>query len=384
MSLLRERGIRWSLLLALWTGPVLYWTVQAWIYSMRVGKPFDWGRIFSGELIYCYLWVGFTPLIFRLGRRFPIGHDRWRRNIWIHLAAGAGFAVMHRLISIAILRNFLPQYRNRPLSTQMMEMMAYDYGIGIYWITLSLGFAIDYYRRYRAEELRSAQLETQLAQAQLQALKTQLQPHFLFNTLNTISALVGEDPEAAERMIARLSELLRISLDNAGTQETSLRQELEFLQRYVDIESIRFEDRLEVSFDVPGETLDASVPNLILQPLVENAIRHGIAPRPAGGRVSIQSRKDEGRLVVTVSDNGCGRRGQVQEGVGIGSTRKRLERLYGKDHQFELKDLAEGGFEVVLGIPFRLAAATTDGEDSYTNRRRREAGAQTGSPAFAD
>ena len=379
-----KRGTRWSFLIALWSGPVVYWTVQAWINSVRYHKPFDWGRIFSGEVVYCYLWVAFTPLVFALGRRFPIGQDGWRRSILVHLAASAVFSFSHRLILLSIVRNFIPAYRERPMSVQLMEMMAYDYGIGIYWITLSLGFAVDYYRRYRAEELRSARLETQLAQAQLQALKMQLQPHFLFNTLNTISAMVQDDPEGAERMIARLSELLRISLDSAGTQETSLKQELDFVQRYLDIELIRFEDRLRVHLDVSDDTLDAQVPNLVLQPLVENAIRHGIAPKASGGTVTIRSRRNADQLVVEVADDGCGRRGEIMEGVGLGSTRQRLERLYGSNHRFELRDPPDGGLQVVLTIPYSRRAATTNGEDSYIDRRRREAGSQTGAPAFTD
>src|SRR5262249_5377631 len=160
---------------------------------------------------------------------------------------------------------------------------------------------VEYYARYQEGRVRASRLETRLAQAQLNALKMQLHPHFLFNTLHSISSLVNEDPEAAEAMIARFSELLRLSLENTGAEEVPLSQEVEFIERYLEIEQIRFEDRLHIHFDIDPQTLDARVPNLILQPLVENAIRHGIAEN-SGGRVEVRSRLVEGKLLLQVLD----------------------------------------------------------------------------------
>jgi two-component system LytT family sensor kinase len=189
--------------------------------------------------------------------------------------------------------------------------------------------------------LKASQLQAQLAQSQLQALKMQLHPHFLFNTLHAISSLMRRDVEAAERMIARLSDLLRLTLENVGAQETSLRQELEFLERYLEIEQTRFRDRLQVKMEIEPETLDARVPNLILQPLVENAVRHGVTPHAGPGLI-----------------NGAGlpdaRRAQIKEGVGWANTRARLEQLYGADHLFDLSNRDEGGLVVSLTIPFRV------------------------------
>jgi LytS/YehU family sensor histidine kinase len=212
-----------------------------------------------------------------------------------------------------------------------------------------------YYSRYREGEVRTAQLSAQLAQAQLQALRMQLHPHFLFNTLNAISTLVHKDPEIADRMIARLSDLLRLTLENIGIQEVRLAKELEFLERYLEIERMRFADRLEVRMQIAPETLDARAPYLILQPLVENAIRHGIAPRAARGCVEIGAERRDGKLVLTVKDDGPGMGATgAKHGVGISSTRARLERLYGAAHRFELENGENGGLIVTMELPFQL------------------------------
>jgi two-component system LytT family sensor kinase len=213
-----------------------------------------------------------------------------------------------------------------------------------------------YYQRYRQGELRSAQLSAQLAQAQLQALRMQLHPHFLFNTLNSIATLIHKDPDAADQMTARLSDLLRLTLENIGVQEVPLAQELEFLERYLDIERTRFSDRLVVRIDVAPETLDASTPYLILQPLVENAIRHGIAARSLPGCVTVRAERDGEMLVLEVKDDGPGipAASASNNGIGISSTRARLEKLYGDGHVFELNNAAEGGLAVKLAFPFRL------------------------------
>jgi LytS/YehU family sensor histidine kinase len=206
--------------------------------------------------------------------------------------------------------------------------------------------------------LKASQLQAQLAQAQLQALKMQLHPHFLFNTLHAISSLMRRDVDAAERMIARLSDLLRLTLENVGAQETSLRQELEFLESYLEIEKTRFRDRLQVKMDIEPETLDARVPNLILQPLVENAVRHGVAPHAAPGLIEISARLKENKLEIQVRDNGAGlpdaRRAQIKEGVGLANTRARLEQLYGAGALFGLSNRDKGGLVVSLTIPFRV------------------------------
>ena len=216
--------------------------------------------------------------------------------------------------------------------------------------------AISYFRQARDRE----QLEARLERAQLQTLKLQLQPHFLFNTLNTITALIGVDPRVAERMVSGLSELLRLSLRNAGEQEVPLSRELELLEHYVDIQQIRFRDRLTVTLEVAPDAMHALVPNFILQPLVENAIRHGIGPRAAPGHVDVRAYRENGSLHLRVADNGVGERVRPREstgeGIGLGNTKARLEHLYGSAHAFSARGGSTGGFVVDIVIPFRARA----------------------------
>jgi two-component system, LytTR family, sensor kinase len=217
--------------------------------------------------------------------------------------------------------------------------------------------ALDYYRHYQEKSLAASQLEAQLVQTKLHLLKTQLHPHFLFNTLNSISALLHEDVEQADLMIERLGDFLRLTLDHFTAQEVTLREELEFLNCYLSIEQIRLQERLVTAIDVQPQALDAMVPSLILQPIVENAIRHGIAPRASVGRLQIQARHERSTLLLTVRDNGPGLgpgvNGNNAKGMGLAITRARLERLYGSRCRFELVNAAEGGLVVTLEIPFQ-------------------------------
>jgi len=227
--------------------------------------------------------------------------------------------------------------------------------------------AWNYHRRYREREAQATELAARLAQAQLQALRMQLNPHFLFNTLNAISSLMLKDVNSANRMIARLGELLRLALEINHDQEVPLQRELEFLRRYIEIEQIRFGDLLEVRLDVEPATLDAAVPNLILQPVVENAVRHAIEPKTTGGLIELRCLRSNGSLLLQVSDNGLGLNSwktnadepssQTRERVGLGNTRQRLQKLYGDQQSFELVENSSGGVTANSIIPFRLAQA---------------------------
>ena len=213
----------------------------------------------------------------------------------------------------------------------------------------------------RATEERE-QLEARLARAQLQSLRLQLHPHFLFNTLNTINALIGTDRHAAERVVSGLSELLRMSLSSASEQEVTLAKELELLTHYIEIQQIRFQDRLTVDFRIDPDARYALVPNLMLQPLVENAIRHGIAPRAAPGHVVVTAARRANRLELSVVDDGVGEKTNRdhRDGVGLGNTRARLLSLYGSDHRFEASGGVTGGFAVRIEIPYRTDMASKD------------------------
>ena len=323
------------------------------------------------------VWAALNPLVIALARRFPLERGRWLRNFLIHLPAGFGvlalyttlYVPLHWLHGVRIVGDGREGARLATLGELYKFNFTYDLTtkIVLYWGTLTAVFALDLYRKYHGERLKAAELQTRLAQAHLQALRMQLQPHFLFNTLNAIAVLIYRAPEAAEQMVTQLSEMLRISLDRVGVQEVTLRQELEFLEKYLEIERTRFQDRLRVEVRVGPEALGACVPNMILQPIVENAVRHGIAPRSQGGRIEISARREDGLLRLAVSDDGRGTDEPVEAlaakgGVGLSNTRERLARLYGDRHSFALRSSAGLGMTVTLAIPYREGKEAADGD----------------------
>jgi len=232
----------------------------------------------------------------------------------------------------------------------------FDWEMMTYWAVVACSHALDYYRESQERAVTAAQLETRLAEAQLQALQRQLHPHFLFNTLHTISALMHRDVDAADVMLARLSDLLRLTLDQVGGQVVPLKDELDFVEKYLEIEHTRFGDRLRVRIDAQPGTLDAAVPNFILQPLVENALKHGIGPRVDGGTVEVITRREADRLRLVVRDDGRGVPPETltafNTGVGLGNTRSRLEHLYGDRQRFAFDTPESGGLSVTIEIPF--------------------------------
>jgi LytS/YehU family sensor histidine kinase len=231
-------------------------------------------------------------------------------------------------------------------------------GAFTYFAVLGVATTLGYHRRFREREVRAAQLEAQLALAQVQALKMQVHPHFLFNTLHAVTVLIREDPTAATRVVTRLGDLLRLTLSRATTAQVSFRRELEILTLYLEIERTRFHDRLEITYDVEPATLGATVPDLILQPLVENAIRHGVSPNAGTGHIDVRSHRDGDWLILEIRDNGTGLpHGRVRpDGIGLTTTRARLERLYGDHQQLTLENLPAGGCVARIRIPFHLMA----------------------------
>ena len=349
------------------------------------GQPIPFGRALTILLIYAYVWALLTPSVIRLARRFPIERGQYLRSTALHLFASVLFSSLQLALYI-FARQWLLGDRPRPFSPlhtfQHVLVAEFHRGFQLYWSVLGLCHAYNYYRRYRERERRAAQLEleasqleTQLARAQLDALRTQLHPHFLFNTLNTISVLMREDVATADRMLLRLSELLRLALKNTGAHEVSLRQEMEFLRCYLEIEQTRFQNRLKVKVNVDAEVLDARVPNLILQPLVENAVRHGVAPRPTEGTVEIRARRRNGQVELQVRDDGPGiddmRKETAATGIGLSNTRARLDKLYGAAHSFHLSSADGGGTRVTIMIPFHPADGneeSSSGEDQGVDR----------------
>jgi two-component system LytT family sensor kinase len=375
----------WGIIFGSWTLYGAFFACQAYLNSAYYGKPIPFGRTLMVWLICAYLWALLTPFIIRLARRFPVERSQYLRSTAVHLFASALFSSL-QLALYVFARQWLLGDTSRPFSPlqsfQNILVAEFHTGLLLYWSILGLCHAYDYYRRYRERERRAAQLEleasqleTQLARAQLDALRMQVHPHVLFNTLNTISVLMQEDVATANRMLLRLSELLRLALKNAGAHEVSLRQEMEFLRSYLEIERTRFQHRLKVRMEIDAEALDARVPNLILQPLVENAIRHGVAPRPTESTIEIRARRRNGQVELQVRDDGPGidemRRETAGNGLGLSNTRARLDKLYGAAHSFHLSSADGGGTQVIITIPFHPAGSDEEsfsGEDPCIDR----------------
>jgi two-component system LytT family sensor kinase len=371
----RQRPIVWIVIFGGWTFYGLYFASQAILQQAYQGRPITWRYNLAIWLICGYVWAALTPIILYLSRRFPIERRNWPRKIIRHLFFSAVTSLVLIGVYVFVTNSIALHGARKPFGLAFRSLFIIEFHVSLltYWAIVGIDHAFAYYRKYRERELVATQLEARLAQAELQVLKMQLHPHFLFNTLNAISALMHRDVEAADKMVARLSDLLRSTLENVGVQEVSLKQELEMLERYLEIEQTRFQDRLTVQMRIEPETLDARVPNLILQPLVENAIQHGIAPRSSAGRIEIRAARENGTLKLDIEDNGRGMpEGFVpnfKKGVGLANTRARLEQLYGAAHSFKLLNSTRGGLIVSLSIPFSEMASETNGKDTGAHRR---------------
>jgi two-component system LytT family sensor kinase len=360
MRFFRSRAVlaKATLLFAIWTAYGLYsaWQSHYW-YSLSK-SPMTWADSLRHEMTYTWFWGACSPVILWLSNRFRIERDRRARHLLVHVAAMIVFIALTKTLfelfvaghdSVFIEFTWPKFFRSIVITS--------DTGAMLYWMIVLVEHLFVYYKRYRDELLNAGRLQTALARAQLQALKIQLHPHFLFNTLHTISALVHEDPDRAERTIARLSELLRLFLATSAIHEVSLGEELRILDLYLEIERTRFEDRLSVHCDVPSELRGAMVPNLVLQPLVENAIRHGVGRKSGDGWISIAAEKYGDTLVLRVTDNGEGLHHdparRPESGKGLAITRGRLESLYGSHQSLMLRNLQTGGAEARVTMPFK-------------------------------
>jgi LytS/YehU family sensor histidine kinase len=305
-----------------------------------------------------YAAAALVPLIAKFARRFPLSRNNWASHLVLHILGLCAFSILHTTL------NALARY----VVFFLAGLGTYDYGIMtlrypmefatdtiIYCLTIALVYLFDHYVQSRDRELKAAQLETRLAEAQLQALKLQLQPHFLFNTLNTISSVIYEDVQSADKMIARLSDFLRLTLRSSRSQEVTLQEELDFLHHYLEIMRARLEERLIVSVEVDQGIQEALVPQLILQPLVENAIRHAADPVTGAVAIEIRAARDNGALLIEVRDTGPGLTAEQRAapaGIGLSNTAARLSQLYGASHRFELQNAAAGGLIVRAHVPY--------------------------------
>jgi two-component system, LytTR family, sensor kinase len=314
-------------------------------YGFRLVSP-------AGPIAMTYLewwmWAAFTPFIFSLSSRLSIERSRWVWRIPVLVAIGCVVALVISLI-LGFVRTEIFEV---PRFTRRIDFGRFRFvnQLLVYFAVLAAGYAREYFLRDQERQREAIALHAQLADARLDALRAQINPHFLFNTLNAIAALVERDPAGVRRMIARLGDLLRYTIESRGTTTVPLREELDFLQRYIDIMEIRFQGRLRVELKIDPNTLDVSVPSLVLQPIVENALEHGASRAAGEGRIEISAHRDAGRLVLTVHDNGPGVRAE-SPGVGLTNTRARLAQLYGGDAALTLTSSPGGGAIATIVIP---------------------------------
>jgi two-component system, LytTR family, sensor kinase len=323
-----------------------------------LGRTVSWRQAISYSLADWYVWMLLSVPILWLARRFPPERGPVARTAGVHLAGALVCSSLY-----VVLRAWVGQIHGwlidepatflevfRPLLVK-----TFPFNLLVYGVVVSVSQAIDYYRKYHERTVQTLELEKHLTEARLQSLLRQLKPHFLFNTLNGIASLMHSDVEAADTMLVRLSDLLRHTMTQTGKPLVSLREEITFLERYLGIESIRFRDRLQVTYEIAPGLERAQVPNLILQPIVENAIRHGIEPYPRPGRIDLSAARIGNRLVIEINDTGNGLPAVASErkGIGAANTRARLEELYGADHVFSMTNRAVGGLTVRLEIPYR-------------------------------
>jgi signal transduction histidine kinase len=349
----------WTLLGVIYAGPI-YYEVEA------EGMGHAAWRIFSWQILTWLAWAPLTPVIVWLARRFSLIGSTWRRSLAVHLPVFFLISAIHSAAATAINLTIRPfdNMGDSPTDfwTRFLSRLKGSFGpdLLIYGGIVGICYALDYYRKYREREFLASRLETQLAQAQLESLRMQLHPHFLFNTLNGIVGLVRDNKnQAAIGMLVGLSDLLRHTLDHSSKHEVELKQEINFIKLYLSIQQMRFSDRLRIQYDIDPGTMHALVPNLILQPLTENALRHGIASSADSGTVGISSTLENGHLRLTVYDDGAGLPDDWQmkssTGIGLANTAARLQQLYDDDHQFDIRNRPAGGVEVTILLPFKTS-----------------------------
>jgi two-component system, LytTR family, sensor kinase len=360
---------RYAALFLAWTLIGLFMFSQGLIQKIVTNDPNPWWHHLTSWMVGVWTWFLFTPGVLWLGKRFPLERKSLTRRIAFHLLMSAVVSLVELIAEAAVLYglHLFPSIMTSYIATLVfLCILGFHQGVMTYWGILGVQYAWGWYRRYeegRQEalrlELRSSELEKQLVQAHLSALRAQLQPHFLFNTLNAIMVLVRQHKgREAEEMLAKLSDLLRSVLEDVETQEVPLSRELEYLQLYLSIEQVRFQDRLRVEIAVDPEMLDSAVPSMALQPIVENAIRHGIGRSLSAGSIVISATGVDGKLAIRIRDDGPGlgpADGVPTRGIGISNTRARLARLYGDGAQLLVENGENGGAVATMILPRHIA-----------------------------
>ncbi len=371
---MKSKVKRYAVYFVAWTAAALFFFSQSLVQKVASGEPTPWSHYLTSWLVGMYVWALLTPGVLWLGRRFPFARKNWLRRAALHVPASAGVAIVQLTIESVVLAQvkvFPSIMKDFGSTLGFLLVIGFHQAVAMYWAILGTQSGFRYYRRYQERErqalrleLDASELKTQLARAQLSALKGQLQPHFLFNTLNAIMVLVRQQKgREAEEMVGRLSDLLRCVLEDVEAQEVPLRRELEYLELYLGIEQVRFQDRLRIEIAADPAALDAAVPHMGLQPIVENAIRHGIGRSSAAGRIRISAARVAGTLEIKVEDDGPGLpAGGIAQGHGIGlaNTRARLHRLYGDVARLTVENGEAGGAVAVMVVPYHAAPETSE------------------------
>lgn len=354
-------GVRWGTIVAIWSVPALVAAYSTYVSAGTQGHPIEFWRAFAIECPGWYVWVPLTPVIFALAKRFPVIRRPSARAIGAHV----GLMFIATVLYAAVYLWSIIQFRPSPLTLSSAVIESVLIGsvvmtLALYAATFATCLAVDYARRERERELRTLALEGQLARAELQSLRAQLHPHVLFNALHTIALLARRDADEAIRVTVLLGNVLRSVLDSGATDERPLRDEISLIEQYLAIELVRFADRLTVVWQIDPETQDAMVPTLLLQPLVENALRHGIARSVNGGTVVVSAHRSADTVCITVWNNGAPLDGGRVErrGVGLSNTEERLNRLYGAAGTLTIANDPDGGVSVRVCVPWRTAGAS--------------------------
>lgn len=347
-----RRGVA---ILAAWTLVAMLFAGQAWFAAQVRGEPLAWARASAIWLVWAAVWAALTPIALRLEAWFPLQRPRFLGALAVHGVASATFA----LVNLALFALAAPVIGATQVEPTWLGTFSRLLGttlllnLPVYWLIVAAAHVERLVRTAREKDRRQLRLEAQLADARLQALRTQLQPHFLFNALNTISVLMHENVDSADRILLQLSALLRRSLDSTEAHEVTLGEEIGFLESYLEIEQARFGGRLSYHILIPDQVLEARVPNLILQPLVENALRHGLATRAGPGRVEIKAERHGDSLLLCVTDDGRGLPPATIERVGLTNTRARLRLLYSDKQRFDVRNSGDGGVIAEIELPWR-------------------------------
>jgi len=368
----RGRWVRRAAVFGLWTLVGLFFSTQGYLILTRVyGSDEPFWIIAANTLAGWYVWAALSPVVARLARRYRVARGTWRRALPAHGLFACAFAALDILVAVtflAVLWSAVGYDVSWAKFARYNLILFFHWNVLVYAALVAVVHAADYSQQARDRERRALHLEAQLSAARLRALQAQLHPHFLFNALNGIAELIHEDPAAAERMVLRLGDLLRTALRESDAQEIPLARELEFVRAYLEVEEARFQDRLSVDWRIDPATLTALVPALVLQPLVENALRHGVAGGTGPCRVTVGAAVTGGSLRLEVSDTGPGLPpGGAAEGLGLSNTRLRLEHLYGRGGTLELDSPAGGGTVAAVVIP-RCTPPAGAGEEGGDGR----------------